>query len=427
MDVTQEVVKSELKMNIGPMPKITFCIPSKNNKRYLQWCIASIRKNAWRKDHDIIVFVDANNDGTIEWLEANKETLNLRYLINPNLGTSLYGIGRAYDACVSEARTDICMIFHADMYLCPNADMLMYTWLQPDTVVCATRIEPPLHPEGREKIVMNFGLWPESDVPDGFREQELLDFAAQILNNQPNPSVTRGCFAPWMIYADRMMEIGGHDPLLKSAREDSDIFNRFVLHNLKLVQTRVGFVYHLTCRGGQFEHGNLSTDHNQKSEEWKKLMEQSTIDYLRKWGCLVQHDEYMHPIIKPKYDIGMFIRRCPPDFGKFVEPWVSCLYLDDEEVVKALIEHLQPTSGYDMSTRIKYSKLAPNVDHDVLIITDGDKITNDMVRHITMLPLILAQDGTEPGLFAIETMTFDIRRTTNHVTELVHIDNPLFV
>ena len=45
------------------MDKITFCIPSKNNCRYLKACIPSIRKNAYRKDHDIIVFVDADEDG----------------------------------------------------------------------------------------------------------------------------------------------------------------------------------------------------------------------------------------------------------------------------------------------------------------------------------------------------------------------------
>ena len=42
------------------MEKITFCIPSKSNLRYLKTCIPSIREYAWRKDHDIIVFVDSD-------------------------------------------------------------------------------------------------------------------------------------------------------------------------------------------------------------------------------------------------------------------------------------------------------------------------------------------------------------------------------
>ena len=59
------------------MDKITFCIPSKNNCRYLKACIPSIRKNSYRKDHDIIVFVDADEDGTVEWLKSVETKYNL--------------------------------------------------------------------------------------------------------------------------------------------------------------------------------------------------------------------------------------------------------------------------------------------------------------------------------------------------------------
>ena len=82
------------------MDKITFCIPSKNNLRYLKTCIPSIRKNALRPDHDIIVFVDSDNDGTVEWLRENKDKYELTYFVNPKLGKELYGIGKAYDYCV---------------------------------------------------------------------------------------------------------------------------------------------------------------------------------------------------------------------------------------------------------------------------------------------------------------------------------------
>ena len=51
--------------------KITFCIPSKDNLRYLKNSIASIKKNSGQ-ENDIIVYVDASNDGTLEWLETNK-------------------------------------------------------------------------------------------------------------------------------------------------------------------------------------------------------------------------------------------------------------------------------------------------------------------------------------------------------------------
>ena len=162
------------------MPKITFCIPSKNNRRYLEACIPSIRKNASRDDHDIIVFVDADNDGTVEWLESVKDKYNVRYIENDTDG--LYGIGKAYDKCIEESTTDIFMIFHADMMLAKDADKQAFKYLKnKKTVVCSTRIEPPLHPEGPEKIVVDFGMWPEPDVEEGFRQDEFDIFVEALI------------------------------------------------------------------------------------------------------------------------------------------------------------------------------------------------------------------------------------------------------
>ena len=53
------------------MPRITFCIPSKNNLRYVKVAIESIRKNAFRKDHYIHILVDSNEDKCYEWLMEN--------------------------------------------------------------------------------------------------------------------------------------------------------------------------------------------------------------------------------------------------------------------------------------------------------------------------------------------------------------------
>jgi FkbM family methyltransferase len=152
------------------MEKITFCIPSKSNLRYLKTCIPSIRNNAYKNDHEIIIFVDSDEDGTIEWLEQVKDKYNLTYYINPNLGKSLFGIGKAYDYCIEHSTTDIFMIFHADMILAPNADYELYKHLKEKTVVCATRIEPPLHPNNGEKILRDFGMYPEE-----FREEEFIN------------------------------------------------------------------------------------------------------------------------------------------------------------------------------------------------------------------------------------------------------------
>ena len=71
------------------MPRITFCIPSKNNLRYVKVAIESIRKNAFRKDHYIHILVDSNEDKCYEWLMENKDE-NTIVKLNESDGMSVY-------------------------------------------------------------------------------------------------------------------------------------------------------------------------------------------------------------------------------------------------------------------------------------------------------------------------------------------------
>jgi len=223
------------------MDKITFCIPSKSNVRYLKTCIPSIRENAYRKDHDICIFVDSDEDGTIEWLEQVKNEYNLTYYVNPDLGKRLFGIGKAYDYCIEKSTTDIFMIFHADMMLGKNADLNAYKQLKSKTVVSATRVEPPIHPNNGEKILLDFGMWPEE-----FKEEEFNQF---VISQLSSTKITDGIFAPWMMFKNEFLSIGGHDVKMHSCREDSDVFNRLKLAGFEFVQPWNSLVYHLTGRG----------------------------------------------------------------------------------------------------------------------------------------------------------------------------------
>ena len=68
---------------------ITFCLPSKNNLRYLKACIPSIQQNSYYKTNKILVFIDEDTDGTEEWLKEN----NIPYLVNDQ--PECKGIGAA--------------------------------------------------------------------------------------------------------------------------------------------------------------------------------------------------------------------------------------------------------------------------------------------------------------------------------------------
>ena len=377
------------------MEKITFCIPSKNNRRYLEACIPSIRKNAYKDDHDIIVFVDADNDGTVEWLESVKDEYNLKYIVNDT--GKLYGIGKAYDRCVEESETDIFMIFHADMMLGKNADVEAYQLLEKKKVVCSTRIEPPLHPEGPEKIVKDFGMWPEPDVEEGWREKEFIVFA-EIMKEKNKGKLTKGCFAPWMMYKDEFLAIGGHDQRFASAREDSDVFNRLYLDGFELLQSWQSYVYHLTARAGQFQHGKLTTDDSQKSQEWKELMNNSTKEFIRKWGTLVQHDKHMLPIVSPKYDIGFVVKNCDLGMLNNLEPWCSTIYVDCDTF--PYIEWEQQKTTDDLSKKVL--PIDAEKTNDIIVSFDQHKLTQGAFEFLQKLPHILEDSGE------IGSMEYDI-------------------
>ena len=147
------------------------------------------------------------------------------------------------------------------MYACPGMDEAVLKHLERGKVVSATRIEPPLHPDGPEKILMDFGIEPEE-----FNEQDLIGWVNQYLeeNEDDKNETSNGIFAPWAMYKDDFIAIGGHDPLYApQSKEDSDIFNRFVLAGYDLKQTWKGFVYHMTCRGSRsvsYTHLTLPTN-----------------------------------------------------------------------------------------------------------------------------------------------------------------------
>jgi glycosyltransferase involved in cell wall biosynthesis len=392
------------------MDKITFCIPSKNNCRYLKACIPSIRKNSYRKDHDIIVFVDADEDGTVEWLKSVETKYNLKYITNET--GNLYGIGRAYDKCIEESITDIFMIFHADMMLGKNADLEAFKYLSKKKVVCSTRIEPPLHPEGPEKIVVDFGMWPEPDVEEGWREKEFDEFVEKCKVDYKDKT-TNGCFAPWMMYKDEFLSIGGHDPRFHSAREDSDVFNRLTLDGFELIQSWQSYVYHLTARGGQFQHGKLTKDHSQKSEEWQNLMNNSTREFFRKWGTGVIHNEYMMPQVAPKYNIGFVVENCNSHILNTLEPWCSTIYVDifAEEYINAE----QPNTSYNLNERI-YS-IDNEKNNDIIIKFNAGELNQERFEFITKLPWVLKESGE------IGEMEYDIFKITINSLETYENEN----
>lgn len=386
------------------MKQITFCIPSKSNLRYLKTCIPSIRENAYRKDHEIIIFVDSDEDGTVEWLEQVKDEYNLRYFVN-DLG-KLYGIGKAYDYCIEHSTTDVFMIFHADMMLGKNADWKAYNHLKSKRVICATRIEPPLHPNNGEKILIDFGMYPEE-----FKKDE---FDQYVEEHSDDNKITNGIFAPWMMYKEEFLEMGGHDPIMHSCREDSDVFNRMKLNGFEFIQPWNSLVYHLTGRGAGSFDGDKA-----RHEQWRKDMDKSTLEFIRKWGSNVNHTALMEPIVTPKYNIAYVVKNCPSQLLTALEPWCDRIYIENQDMVDTYIDQEQKNTSFDLSKRVFIeSNNDPIGENDIVIEFDANQLTQQNFHLLMQMPNIIKESG-EVGKFELDIFTIEIISLIEYQQELI--------
>ena len=410
-DSLYDVVYNEWRKQMKP---ISFIQPSRNNLKYLKWSYNSIRKNLGYI-HEICMADDFSNDGTWEWLqEIAKKDNNVK--IHRNEGPKRLGHTILYDTLINDyATNDIVMIYHADMYALPGLDEEIGKHIKPGVVVSATRIEPPLHPPGPEKILEDYGIEPEE-----FEEQRLLvDY--EFLKEKGK--TTEGIFAPWAIYKSDFQKINGHDPLYApQSKEDSDIFNRFLLAGYKFIQTWEGFVYHMTCRGSRFADGAKRNPNgevfmkNRETDEWLQQNQRSTRNFIRKWGHFVKHNNLLKPIVPPKYDIGFVVKNCNEQLLEALEPWCSTIYVDT--FAEDYINKEQPNTDFDLSERI-YS-IDVEKQNDIEVRFDGSKFNDNSFQIIQQLSEILANDEElEVGSFELDIFEININKIKTYEEELI--------
>ena len=394
---------------------ISFIQPSRNNLKYLQWSYNSIRKNLGYR-HEICWADDFSDDGTWEWMqEIAEKDVNVK--IHRNEGPERLGHTILYDTLVKMATSDIVMIYHADMYACPGMDEAVLKYLERGKVVSATRIEPPLHPDGPEKVLVDFGIEPEE-----FEEQKLLEWLESDMEvSKGIGKTTEGIFAPWAIYKDDFLAIGGHDPLYApQSKEDSDIFNRFILAGYETIQTWQGFVYHMTCRGSRFKDGAMRNPagkvfmKGRESSEWLAQNLRSTRNFIRKWGHMVNHDQYLKPVISPKYDIGFVVENCDYNMLNELEPWCSKIYIDT--FAEDYIKKEQPDTQFDLNKRI-YS-IDSDKTNDIIVRFDAEKLTPQNFQVIINMSKLIADSG-EVGEMEYDIFKFKINSIKTYEKELI--------
>jgi len=407
--------------------KISLIQPGRNNLKYLKWSYDSIRKNQGNHEVEICVADDFSNDGTWDWcLEMMETDSNFKAIRNE--GPTRLGHTILYDRLVNEVATnDICMIYHADMYLCPGAldsiEKHMYgTEEEPvveSRIVSLTRIEPPLHPPGPEKILLDCGIEPEE-----FDEGMLL---TQVERLKTENKTTEGVFAPWAFWKKDFQDMGGHDPIFApQSKEDTDIFNRFQLNGIEFIQTWEGFVYHMTCRGSRFADGAKRNPNgevfmkNRETDEWLKQNQKSTREFIRKWGHFCKHDEFLKPIIPPKYDLGFIIKNANLQLIEVLEPWCSTVYYDENELRNFRYADYIEREDTSFDLYEKFKPYDNEKQNGILVEIDGNNFSQQDMDYIQNIAEIFAYDNElGEGTFQLGNLQITINNLKTYEKDLI--------
>ena len=407
---------------------ISLVIPSRNNLKYVKYAYKSIRDQIG-SDVEIILLDDASTDKTWDWMKSVEGKYTKIYR---NDGPQRVGHTVLYDVGADMSSNEVFGIFHADMIAAPNYVKNMIKHVKRGTVVSATRIEPPLHPPGPEKIVENFGLEPEE-----FKMTEFLNFVKTQENLNEDKS-TSGIFAPWIMYVEDFKSIGGHDKRVFAPMEleDSDLFNRFLLAGYNFVQSRDAFVYHMTCRGSRFKDGvqiyqeipvggGKVWKRSKDSEEYTTLRQIKFREWWRKWHMNVLHDELMMPKVCKRYEVGYIIHNTNPQIINFIEPWSDTVYVDvSSDYINHYVTEEQKISHFNIQNRVK--SITDEKTNNILIEFDARKFTQEHTNFINELMFII-QDSGEIGQFEYDIFKFTIKSLESYEQKLTNADDDWYL
>jgi GT2 family glycosyltransferase len=246
--------------------------------------------------HDFLVFVDSDNQGTTEFLQTLKPLFPNLTIIKNNGDPVGYAGNINY--MFRNAKTEIVSYLQSDMVVNLEYDKKVLSHLKDNTILCSTRVEPPLHCPNDNAVtfVQRFGF-----DPSEFKYEDFLRFAEA---NKDPKKLTNYFFAPFTLYKSLWNDIGGHDVSFKKSREDSDIALRLALNGCEMKQCWDAMMYHFTCTSSR----GIEWWKPENQERDKKRMELDRIEldrFVKKWGT------FLHPTcpedVRPLIDQNKFI------------------------------------------------------------------------------------------------------------------------
>jgi hypothetical protein len=399
------------------MKKITFATNTgPNTLEYTKLLLKSLKENLDSDEHEILVFIDKDNDGTLNYLRSIKEDFKdlkiITHKIQPVLGPE-----RNSNLIIETAKHEIVSYLQSDMVVSKHYDTEILKHLKHDMILSSTRIEPPLHGPSDLTFTMNFGLSPED-----FKWNDFLLYADTIKSDK----MVDYFFAPFTVYKQTWNKLGGYDTNFRRSRCDSDIVQRALHLNIQVKQTYHANVYHFTCvssRGKNWFDQNDTTA--QQKVQTQQLADQIEIRrFIRKWGKFSHTDK-----LPFKYNIDFVIKGNSPQLINLIyelEPFSNKMWVPSQNLKKLLLEKYELEHSYandlygfsdkdwEISKKFynhtNYDQIynvGEPIDYDIKITIDSTKDIKEFLQHIGSLREIL--ENNEPGDYNLEGVEISIK------------------
>jgi GT2 family glycosyltransferase len=419
------------------MKQISFLInTSINTLDHVKLLLRSLRENLFSKDHEIIVFVDSDNEGTVDFLREQKQYFKDLKIITHKLKPCV-GYSRNNNLMVELAKHDICSYLQSDMVISKHYDLNILDELEENCILSATRIEPPLHGPSETTITKDFGI-----DPNEFNWNEFVPFAELSKQNK----TLEYFFAPFTFYKNVWLEIGGYDTMFRRSREDSDLLQRFIQKGVNIKQTFKANVYHFSCVSSRGKNWfDKSNEQVQKRVEMQKIADGIEIRrFLQKWGNFNHGEAKLN-----KLDMDLVLSdtgKLNPMFIVQIEPFFSRVWLETEEQKKAIMsifsnqhDPANELLGFSVedweSAKQFYNqvdfdsiyKVGRPDDYNIKVEANFSGINpqqDPFLQNLTRISSIV--EPYEPGVYELGSAKIDVKNVVNLAPDQIVVKNPPF-
>lgn len=419
------------------MKQISFLInTSVNTLDHVKLLLKSLRENLFYPDHEILVFVDSDNEGTVDFLREQKKNFKDLKIVTHKLKPCV-GYSRNNNLLVELAKHDVCSYLQSDMVVSKYYDKNILEELEENCILSATRIEPPLHGLSETTITKDFGV-----DPNEFNWDEFIPFAEL----EKKDKTLEYFFAPFTFYKNVWLEVGGYDTRFRRSREDSDLLQRFIQKGVKIKQTFKANVYHFSCVSSRGKNWfDPSNEKVQKRVEMQKIADGIEIRrFLQKWG------NFNHGEAKlSKLDMDLVLAdvgRLNPMFIVQMEPFFSRVWLETEEQKKAIVsifsnqhDPANELLGFSVEdwefAKQFYNQVDSNLiykvgkpeDFNIKVEADFSGIDpqkDPFLQNLTRISSIV--EPYEPGIYELGSAKIEVKNVVNLAPDKIVVKNPQF-